>query len=820
MEGRSLCAVAHLALLGVKRQETALRIYYCVGICMKSKLKNIILVLLLLAVASVIVTEIKSHIKRKKVDNDTASEEQAEVDMSLYYSYSDVKGDISYLAKDDSMEESLSRLVDVLSESEPINVAYIKNICKTIGVEDVVYKAVLGDLKDEDYVKKEQFDEIYENIVNSGKVQGLDEFQVFVFDVKDIENDNEDYKKSVYDGSKNYSFSVDIPDEYLNKIIDVYAKNNIVYKITGYSEGSIMLKNVWVENTENGACTFLYNGIEKNYSVNINQEALDNCVADITISNSGIEKMEKLNSISQARITKVSDEYLFVDSDITNGIRIADGFMIYDVSGEKTCCETDRAILLGYYNVDLIKKDDMAVAVIIRDELIDDEIRVILSNDDYSSYDMEEVKFTSDGSFSVTYPDGKKTTYEGGAEVTVNIDSYENEDIIKIDPVDKKGIKILSLNRGYGNPVYEGSLEVDIHEENLNIINIVPMETYLYSVVSSEMASGGYPEELKAVAVCCRAYAYSKMYDGSFADYNANLDDSSLCQLYNESELRDDCIQAVKDTYGIVPTYDNIVITPLTYSTCYGVTSTNDEVWGGNQYFYFFSRVDNDERTKIDLSNEDDFIRFLSDSMGYDTVEKDMPYYRWSIDFSFDEMSNAIDSMLAKRASISTDNIQIKTGEDTYETADIDSIGEVLDISVIERTSSGVVSALLIEGSEATIKVTGASNIRNIITPVNQQIIRQDGSVITGWTSLPSPYYYIEKTTSGYTVHGGGFGYGVGLSKNGAANLAAKGYNYKYIVHHYYAYVKFMYIYNNTITVEDTDEETEANEALDETEPQ
>ena len=116
--------------------------------------------------------------------------------------------------------------------------------------------------------------------------------------------------------------------------------------------------------------------------------------------------------------------------------------------------------------------------------------------------------------------------------------------------------------------------------------------------------------------------------------------------------------------------------------------------------------------------------------------------------------------------------------------------------------------------------MTGASNIRNIITPVNQQIIRQDGSVITGWTSLPSPYYYIEKTILGYTVHGGGFGYGVGLSKNGAANLAAKGYNYKYIVHHYYAYVKFMYIYNNTITVEDTDEEAGANEALDETEPQ
>lgn len=787
---------------------------------MKSKIKSIILVLLLLATASVIIAEIKSHIKSKKVDNDTYKEAQTEVDMSLYYSYSEVKGDVSYLAEDESMEESLSRLVDVLSESKPINVDYIKNICRIIGVEDDVYKDVLGDLKDEDYVEKGQFDKIYANIVNSGKVNGLSEFCIFVFDVRDVSNDNLDYTKIVYDGSKNYSFSAEIPDEYSDKIIDVYAKNNIVYKIIGLSDGSIALKNVWLEKTENGICTFLYNGIEKSYAFDANHEAFDNCVADISISNAGIESMEKLNSISQAKITKVSDEFLYVDSDNTNGIRIADGFMIYDVSGEKPCCETDSAVLLGYYNVDLIKRDDKAAAVIIRDDIIDEDIRVILSNDEYSSYDMEEAHFTSDGSFAVTYPDGKKTTYEGGAEVTISFDSYEDGDVITVVPVDNKGIKILSLNREYGNPVYEGSLEINIHEEALNIINIVPMETYLYSVVSSEMASGGYPEELKAVAVCCRAYAYAKRYDGSFEDYNANLDDSSLCQLYNDSELRDDCIQAVKDTYGIVPTYENAVITPLTYSTCYGVTSTNDEVWGGNQYFYFFSRVDNDERTKIDLSNEEDFIRFLSDSMGYDTVEKDMPYYRWSIDFTFDEMTNAVDSMLAERASITADNIQIKTGEDTYETADIDSIGEVLDISVIERTSSGVVSALLIEGSEAVIKVTGASNIRNLITPVNQQIVRQDGSVITGWTSLPSPYYYIEKTVTGYTVHGGGFGYGVGLSKNGAANLAAKGYNYKYIVHHYYAYVKFMYIYNNTVTVEDTEEEAGANEALDETEPQ
>ena len=74
-----------------------------------------------------------------------------------------------------------------------------------------------------------------------------------------------------------------------------------------------------------------------------------------------------------------------------------------------------------------------------------------------------------------------------------------------------------------------------------------------------------------------------------------------------------------------------------------------------------------------------------------------------------------------------------------------------------------------------------------------------------------NPYYYIEKNAKGFTVYGGGFGYGVGLSKNGAANLAEEGYNYKYIVHHYYAYVKFLSIYDNSVIIEESDTEEEIN---------
>ena len=91
--------------------------------------------------------------------------------------------------------------------------------------------------------------------------------------------------------------------------------------------------------------------------------------------------------------------------------------------------------------------------------------------------------------------------------------------------------------------------------------------------------------------------------------------------------------------------------------------------------------------------------------------------------------------------------VEDETGE--FVSADVPELGTVTEIEVTERTVSGVVSKLVIHGSEHTISISGQSNIRAILNPVNQEIVRQDGSTVTGWTSLPSPYYYVEKDRRG-----------------------------------------------------------------------
>ena len=94
----------------------------------------------------------------------------------------------------------------------------------------------------------------------------------------------------------------------------------------------------------------------------------------------------------------------------------------------------------------------------------------------------------------------------------------------------------------------------------------------------------------------------------------------------------------------------------------------------------------------------------------------------------------------------------------------------------------------------------GQTNVRNLISPKGIAIVKQDGSTVDTFTSLPSPYYYVEQSGTTFVIHGGGFGHGVGMSQNGAKVLAGMGYNAEQIVKHYYSGAKLENIYNEEAT--------------------
>ena len=66
-------------------------------------------------------------------------------------------------------------------------------------------------------------------------------------------------------------------------------------------------------------------------------------------------------------------------------------------------------------------------------------------------------------------------------------------------------------------------------------------------------------------------------------------------------------------------------------------------------------------------------------------------------------------------------------------------------------------------------------------------IRKQDGSETSGFDLLPSAYFYITQDKEGnYQLHGGGFGHGVGMSQNGAQEMAREGKNYEEILMFFY----------------------------------
>jgi len=70
-------------------------------------------------------------------------------------------------------------------------------------------------------------------------------------------------------------------------------------------------------------------------------------------------------------------------------------------------------------------------------------------------------------------------------------------------------------------------------------------------------------------------------------------------------------------------------------------------------------------------------------------------------------------------------------------------------------------------------------------------VVRQDGSRVASANLLPSGFFIITAgkengNVIGYTLTGGGFGHGVGMSQNGARAMAGDGYSAGEILLYFY----------------------------------
>ena len=342
---------------------------------------------------------------------------------------------------------------------------------------------------------------------------------------------------------------------------------------------------------------------------------------------------------------------------------------------------------------------------------------------------------------------------------------------------------------------FKGSLHFITDGDKIHAINVLSIEDYLMSVISSEMSATSSMELLKAHAVISRSWLLaqvqknkdlqteSEKYQTTFRTENEltkwydredhthfDVCADDHCQRYqgitrSTTELVE---KAVKETQGEVLAIEGVICDARFSKCCGGVTEVFENVWEPVNHSYLQKIVDNNlqpEGYSLDLENEDAAKQWImgnpdafcnsSDKKvlkqilnDYDQETND--FFRWKVVYSQEELSELV---------------KIRSGVD---------FGTILDLIPIERGASARLIKLKIVGTLKTMTIGKELEIRKALSK----------------SHLYSSAFIVEKQKIAgkihFVLHGAGWGHGVGLCQIGAAVMGDKGFSYHEILLHYF----------------------------------
>ncbi|WP_258881646.1 SpoIID/LytB domain-containing protein [Paenibacillus sp. sptzw28] len=403
------------------------------------------------------------------------------------------------------------------------------------------------------------------------------------------------------------------------------------------------------------------------------------------------------------------------------------------------------------------------------------------------------------------------------------------------------GIKLMERY----NRSYRGQFEVSGLNNKLTVVNEVPFEQYLYSVVGAEMPASWPTEALKSQAVAARTYA---LYQG-FGFQVAHVVDTTLSQAYGGiGSEKPATIVAVDATKGEVAMYNGKVIESVFSSSAGGQTADAKEIWG-TDIPYLKSVQSPDQSSELGLyhwqrvvlpTGEVGYIRedLLEDTgqkspvgkplmrvkgdgvkvrpipLIQDNVEPVALANRGTIVVSLETVVQSNEMSWVRGPFTPGALLSLMQGKlQSPVTAPI----QTLEVS--QSGTSGRPTELQVNGQRLNIKypdlfrsiLGGLPSTRFNIDEMARMTIAGSGGrissrpdtggalAVTGGegqtTELNKGSLFImdgqgnmraATTDTAFRFVGSGYGHGVGLSQYGARGLAEQGYDYKYILQYYY----------------------------------
>jgi len=289
-----------------------------------------------------------------------------------------------------------------------------------------------------------------------------------------------------------------------------------------------------------------------------------------------------------------------------------------------------------------------------------------------------------------------------------------------------------------GQRRYRGRLQLRWEAGQLQVVNHVPLEVYLPSVVGSEMPASWPLEALRAQAVAARTYALKARKPAAVFDLQA----TTSSQVYKGVEAETpSTVAAVEATRGLVLTYNNTLIDAVFHSSSGGSTENSGDLWS-RQLPYLVSVPD------------------------YDNAS---PVRDWR---------QPLDQTKLRQA--------------------FPELGGALGIDVISTTPTGRVRQARVVGPSGQLALSGAqlrSRLGLKSTLVRFELV-PTSPPSAAFTSLlppppvsaftlPAPPASTEEVVQLVAV-GRGFGHGVGMSQWGALAMAQRGDSFAAILKHYY----------------------------------
>lgn len=377
---------------------------------------------------------------------------------------------------------------------------------------------------------------------------------------------------------------------------------------------------------------------------------------------------------------------------------------------------------------------------------------------------------------------------------------HTNFDKIRVVLTNKETGSVYHEEVTYDSKEYRGTLEILETEEGYVVINELPVEEYLYSVVPSEMPAGYPMEALKAQAICARTYAYLHILSPAYPQWNAHVDDTTAFQVYHTVEEQESTTRAVNETEGVVllaPDGRSLAQTYY-YSTSCGLGS-DAHVWRtpyADDYPYITSKQINREAAvevmaraaSVPLTTED-FARHINSTNNAD-YEAQESWYRWSYDVKQVDLKRMFES-LQKRYEANPELILTLQGS-TYVSRPIEELERLVDLVIEKRQAGGVADEMLIITEKNVYKVITELNIRYILNDGKTKVLRQDETEVVMPSLLPSAFILLENEyedgeVTGYHITGGGFGHGAGMSQNAAKVMAQEGMSAEEILTFFFA---------------------------------